>query len=299
MIRIQLLIPLLLLFAAQAHAAPTKFSRSYLKTGEVLKTDEYMVSGNDVFYVIMQSNGRLAVHKGSGPSDDFGLVWESPVPVHPPLNPNFTLELPKNEALTIFEGRPPHKLVAWHSDGNPKSDEAFLAMQEDGNLVVYKGTGPSDNKGFVWSTIHAAIPVTWIPHGKSIRSLYRLPGHEYLAFGKERDYRVQTPKLWASLKEAQRWVFLPDGLHWAHDKSKCLDVDKQSVVLADCNHSDVQKGWSYDAQAHKIKNSALNSCMFTNIAMPMGYLIPELVTNSCIGEPNHGMHSDANQWSVE
>jgi len=27
----------------------------------------------------------------------------------------------------------------------------FLALQDDGNLAVYKGTGPSDNKGIIWN----------------------------------------------------------------------------------------------------------------------------------------------------
>jgi hypothetical protein len=28
----------------------------------------------------------------------------------------------------------------------------FLILQDDGNLCIYKGTGPSDNQGIIWSS---------------------------------------------------------------------------------------------------------------------------------------------------
>jgi hypothetical protein len=33
------------------------------------------------------------------------------------------------------------------------SKKAYAIMQDDGNLVVYRGSGPSDNQGYVWGSV--------------------------------------------------------------------------------------------------------------------------------------------------
>lgn len=39
------------------------------------------------------------------------------------------------------------------STGSGGKGTSFMIMQPDGNLVVYKGSGPSDNKGATWATM--------------------------------------------------------------------------------------------------------------------------------------------------
>ena len=37
----------------------------------------------------------------------------------------------------------------------PQNGSYFPIMQSDGNLVVYRGTGPQNNRGFVWGSIQS------------------------------------------------------------------------------------------------------------------------------------------------
>ena len=34
----------------------------------------------------------------------------------------------------------------------------FAVMQSDGNFVLYRGSGPSDNQGYIWSISHTSLP---------------------------------------------------------------------------------------------------------------------------------------------
>ena len=36
--------------------------------------------------------------------------------------------------------------------------EFFAVMQSDGNFVLYRGSGPSDNQGYIWSISHTSLP---------------------------------------------------------------------------------------------------------------------------------------------
>ncbi len=86
-----------------------------LKTNEILRTGDYLVSYNGAFYAVLQKDGNLSVYAGTGPSDQREWVW-SALSVSQPLG------------------------------------EYFAIMQGDGNLCVYRGTGPGDNHGLVWQT---------------------------------------------------------------------------------------------------------------------------------------------------
>jgi len=88
-------------------------TKTILESNQYLATNEYLVSDNKAFFVIMQSDGNFVVYKGSGPSDQGAALWNS---------------------------------------GTQGNGESFAIMQSDGNLVVYKGSGPSDNKGYTWNS---------------------------------------------------------------------------------------------------------------------------------------------------
>ena len=65
------------------------------------------------YYLIMQGDGRLAIHRGTGPGDEHGLVWAS------------------------------------HGDGG---GHHFAILQDSGVLAVFHGSRPADNSGMVWSS---------------------------------------------------------------------------------------------------------------------------------------------------
>ena len=95
------------------HEGLTSGSQNMLLPGKYLTSGKYLVSENKEYFAIMQSDGNFVVYKGSGPTDNKGVTWNS------------------------------------DTEGN---NESFVIMQDDGNLVVYKGTGPTDNKGATWSS---------------------------------------------------------------------------------------------------------------------------------------------------
>jgi hypothetical protein len=55
--------------------------------------------------------------------------------------------------LGVYKGSGPsdNKGALWNSKTGGKG-ESFAIMQSDGNFVVYKGSGPSDNKGALWNS---------------------------------------------------------------------------------------------------------------------------------------------------
>lgn len=84
-----------------------------LESSNYLTTNQYLISANKKFFVLMQNNGNFVIYKGSGPADNQGMVWAS--------------------------------------NTNRQTGDYFSAMQADGNFVIYNGTGPADNRGVVWA----------------------------------------------------------------------------------------------------------------------------------------------------
>lgn len=58
---------------------PSAHGRTLIGIGEVLRTNEYLVSVNKGFFAVMQSDGNFCVYKGSGPNDNRGFLWCSMV----------------------------------------------------------------------------------------------------------------------------------------------------------------------------------------------------------------------------
>jgi len=94
-----------------------------LGVNEFLRTNQYLVSSNNAFFAIMQSDGNFCVYRGSGPNDNHGYVWGTQVA--------------------------------------PGPNEYFAIMQSDGNFCVYLGSGPSDNRGYVWGTQELRGPLNY------------------------------------------------------------------------------------------------------------------------------------------
>src|SRR4051794_28412719 len=48
-----------------------------LQDGQVLHQGDFYPSSNMEFYVELQGDGDLVIHRGSTPSDDHGAIWSS------------------------------------------------------------------------------------------------------------------------------------------------------------------------------------------------------------------------------
>jgi len=68
-------------------------------------------------------------------------------------NKAFFLIMQSDGNLVVYKGSGPsdNKGALWNSKTGGKG-ESFAIMQSDGNFVVYKGSGPSDNKGALWNS---------------------------------------------------------------------------------------------------------------------------------------------------
>ena len=56
--------------------------------------------------------------------------------------------------LVIYLGRPPDDAskAIWNTSTFRTKSNYFLSLQDDGSIVICLGTGPSDNKGVIWSS---------------------------------------------------------------------------------------------------------------------------------------------------
>jgi hypothetical protein len=60
--------------------------------------------------------------------------------------------------LCVYKGSGPgdNRGYVWCSMATAPGGQFFLTMQGDGNLCAYKGTGPGDNRGYLWCTMATA-----------------------------------------------------------------------------------------------------------------------------------------------
>ncbi len=92
------------------------------------------------YYLSLQDDGNLVIYLGSGSNDNRGAIWSV-------------------KTGKIGQRR---SFIAASSGNNGflnKNDwlvspcgSYYLIMQSDGNLVLYKGSGPENNQGLVWHT---------------------------------------------------------------------------------------------------------------------------------------------------
>lgn len=265
-----------------------QWPRNYLKTGEFLKTGQYIVSTNRAFFVIMQNTGRLEVFKGSSPHDHFGVFWS--------LNRtdkegDFFATLQPDGNFVIYKGTGPSDNKGYHWDTHITSTggEFFLVMQDDGNIAEYKGHGPNDEQGaYVWSIRQSVSRVTWLPDAKFLDS-----GSNY--GGRLCEDLNRLPKsgvtIWAGgNNQVERWV-LKDGMFIrAFNSDQCLDIDtkyhddnRKVLKVNNCDKNSVtQKGWSYSKDDKRILNSAYpKGCLLMTDQFGTGWIHPRLATDGC------------------
>jgi hypothetical protein len=125
--------------------------RFMLRTNEYLRTNEFLVSPDNRYFLIMQGDGNFVEYVGTGPADNRGYVWDSASGAD---GGEFFAVMQGDGNLVIYKGTGPHdnRGYVWDSNTPREPDDYFAILQGDGNFVVYKGKGPEDNRGYVWDS---------------------------------------------------------------------------------------------------------------------------------------------------
>ncbi|MEU4193099.1 hypothetical protein AB0E69_14460 [Kribbella sp. NPDC026611] len=116
-----------LLVPSAAHASPTAVSTQaaavsdVLRPGQYLKPGQFRRSKNGLYTLLMQTDGNAVLYKGRSP------LWASMT-----NRKASTLIMQKDGNLVVVSGRTP----VWASNTGG-STGAFLAVQNDSNLVIY------------------------------------------------------------------------------------------------------------------------------------------------------------------
>lgn len=125
---------------------------SFLTTGQLLTTSDYLVSTNGLFFAIIQSDGNFCVYRGSGPGDNHGYLWGTQQLAD---GGQFFAIVQADGNFAVYKGTGPsdNRGYVWSLAKTAPGGQFFAVMQNDGNFCLYKGTGPADNHGFVWGTM--------------------------------------------------------------------------------------------------------------------------------------------------
>lgn len=93
----------------------------FLKSGQRLKPGQYIRSANNVYTFLMQTDGNAVLYKGRT------AVWSTAT-----NRKSSALVMQKDGNMVVYSGR----TAVWAS-GTAGSTGAFLAVQNDSNLVIY------------------------------------------------------------------------------------------------------------------------------------------------------------------
>lgn len=120
---------------------------SVLPLNTALPVGGTLVSINQQFFAVMQSDGNLCVYRGT-PQNQGAYMWGSQA-----IGGGgqfFTIVQGDGNLCTYYGTQSQQGAYLWGSQALSDGGQFFLVMQDDGNLCVYKGTGLSDQGAFVW-----------------------------------------------------------------------------------------------------------------------------------------------------
>ena len=119
--------------------------------------EEYLVSPNGKYWLIMGMDGRLALYEGTSSQDRKKLLWD---PSGAPGQGNYFLNMQNDGNLAVWSGIPmtPSAVANGWTSGTPEGPgNYYLMVQDDANVVVYRGSGPLDSHGPIWSRFTGKI----------------------------------------------------------------------------------------------------------------------------------------------
>jgi hypothetical protein len=124
---------------------------------DALSVGQYLVSPNKKYFLIMPGDGNVVIYIGSGPNDNKGHIWASGT--HGAIGV-YSLALQEDGNLVIYnsEGNP-----IWNTATVEAGAQSAFIMQDDGNAVLYRLPGP--NPRVVWSSRYGYPPAPGSPSG--------------------------------------------------------------------------------------------------------------------------------------
>ena len=103
-----------------------------MERGHHLTTNQYLKSKNGQFIAILQEDGNFVLYnRDKGGKADFASNTYS--------KPTNQVQLRNDGHITVIDKSNPGNPY-WKSRRNTDGGECFLVMQDDGNLVGYRGT---------------------------------------------------------------------------------------------------------------------------------------------------------------
>jgi hypothetical protein len=120
-----------------ASAGPST-NRSTLAAGEILTLGDFLTSYSGRFQASLEDNGNFVVTIGGLASGLRGVVWTSGTPLG---QGNYFAAMQVEGLFVLYKSTPPQPPSAYWVRGtyDPSPSPFFLTMQDDGNLVVYRG----------------------------------------------------------------------------------------------------------------------------------------------------------------
>lgn len=151
--------------AAQAQAQ-AQAPRYTLKVNEQLLGGQYLLSFNRAFFAMVQPDGNFGVFKGSGPSDNRGVVWSTRTGGRP-AGPQYFAGVSPIGTLTVVETVAARMTPLWTSDSNSRPQgNYFLALHDDGSLRVHLGTEPANYSGTIWTSVQGTVAAPFAEFSK-------------------------------------------------------------------------------------------------------------------------------------
>lgn len=243
-----------------ATTSPLQAQQHYLRSGETLPTNGYLMSPNRMFhaqvraYVHNRWTGNFRINKGSGPEMSFGQVWATGKPDSYSGSP-MTLSMQTDANLCAYQDNKSY----WCKDFIARPIGTYFAvMQDDGNLCIYKGTPEAQGAG-VWCS-SSNQPITWAIDGKQFKftgqSGYGTPRAEALV--PAGDTISGTPFLDDT---ASRWSLVGGVAKWSADIRKCMTLDADNdLSLQTCVNAGSQLGWGMAGDG-TLRKAGIDGCV--------------------------------------
>lgn len=134
---------------------------SVLTEGQVLKTDDYLVSPSKDCYVIMQKDGNLALYAGSGPTDQKAYLWSALSTARPLGAYEAIMQADGN--LVVYSRIAGMEGYIWGPQTVAPGGKFFASVENGGNLTITKGT-PQQPGGLLWAARNRLRLLTYNLH---------------------------------------------------------------------------------------------------------------------------------------
>ena len=252
--RIALMLVMVASLAAVNAVAQTSWIRNDV---QMTSAGPYLISANGAFKTEVVntvwnmnkslSTAHFALFKNGG-RYNFGEIWSKTDESRQTTSQNLIAVVQTDGNFCMYRAPISGNTRVWCSMVAPGNGEYFLALQDDGNLCEYKGSGPGANKGFVWCAMSNQA-VTWSANGKEFtfatQGSYGKSATGSLSGGAGGAVGVTT-------SGGSPWVMNGSALHLASNTAYCMTANADnSISTTPCGGAAAQTGWTYTGTLRK------------------------------------------------